>query len=311
MDNTDNKIYWHIPGFCAFRLLNQLLMNMMKSYPEYFNEGYVIGSAYGTFPGAIWNGGRAVIGLTPKAQIQSILDIYNQRNIPVRFTWTNTLIGEKECYDTYCNLIMRLADNGLNQVLVNSPALEKYLRENYPSFKMISSTTKRITDRDRLLEEFEKDYFLVVLDYDLNHDEEVLRQIVDSGNAGRCEILVNEVCYPGCPKRKAHYEQQSRLQLEYDTVTTFPCPNIQTPRKFSECMDRPAFIKDTEIDSYIERGFRQFKIAGRGMPEEYLIESYLYFLVRPEYRELVKNRFETQLRDLRNRVAQGPAKRRI
>ncbi len=286
-------------------------MNMMKSYPEYFNEGYVIGSAYGTFPGAIWNGGRAVIGLTPKAQIQSILDIYNQRNIPVRFTWTNTLIGEKECYDTYCNLIMRLADNGLNQVLVNSPALEKYLRENYPSFKMISSTTKRITDRDRLIEEFGKDYFLVVLDYDLNHDEEVLRQIVDSGNAGRCEILVNEVCYPGCPKRKEHYEQQSRLQLEYDTVTTFPCPNIQTPRKFSECMDRPAFIKDTEIGSYIERGFRQFKIAGRGMPEEYLIESYLYFLVRPEYRELVKNRFETQLRDLRNRVAQGHAKRRV
>ena len=286
-------------------------MNMMKSYPEYFNEGYVIGSAYGTFPGAIWNGGRAVIGLTPKAQIQSILDIYNQRNIPVRFTWTNTLIGEKECYDTYCNLIMRLADNGLNQVLVNSPALEKYLRENYPSFKMISSTTKRITDKERLIEEFEKDYFLVVLDYDLNHDEEVLSQIVDSGNAGRCEILVNEVCYPGCPKRKEHYAQQSRLQLEYDTVTTFPCPNIQTPRKFSECMDRPAFIKDTEIGSYIERGFSQFKIAGRGMPEEYLIESYLYFLVRPEYRSMVKNRLETQLRDLRNRVAQGPAKRRI
>ena len=286
-------------------------MNMMKSYPEYFNEGYVIGSAYGTFPGAIWNGGRAVIGLTPKAQIQSILDIYNQRNIPVRFTWTNTLIGEKECYDTYCNLIMRLADNGLNQVLVNSPALEKYLRENYPSFKIISSTTKRITDKERLIEEFEKDYFLVVLDYDLNHDEEVLSQIVDSGNAGRCEILVNEVCYPGCPKRKEHYAQQSRLQLEYDTVTTFPCPNIQTPRKFSECMDRPAFIKDTEIGSYIERGFRQFKIAGRGMPEEYLIESYLYFLVRPEYRSMVKNRLETQLRDLRNRVAQGPAKRRI
>jgi len=311
VENTESKVYWHMPGFCPFRLLNQLLLNMMKSYPEYFNEGYAIGSAYGTFPGAIWNGGRAVIGITPKAQIESILNIYNQRDIPVRFTWTNTLIGEKECYDTYCNLIMRLADNGLNQVLVNSPALEKYLRENYPSFKMISSTTKRITDKAKLVEEFEKDYYLVVLDYDLNHDEEVLRQIVDSGNAGRCEILVNEVCYPGCPKRKEHYEQQSRLQLEYDTVTTFPCPNIQTPRKFSECMNRPAFIKDTEIGSYIERGFRQFKIAGRGMPEEYLIESYLYFLVRPEYRELVKNRFETQLRDLRNRVAQGAAKRRV
>ena len=33
-------------------------------------------------------------------------------------------------------------------------------------------------------------------------------------------------------------------------------------------MNRPAFIKDNEIGSYIDRGFRQFKIAGRGMPEE-------------------------------------------
>lgn len=311
MDNNDNKIYWHIPGFCVFRLLNQLLMNMMKDYPEYFNEGYAIGSAYGTFPGAIWNGGRAVIGVSQKNQIESILNIYNSRNIPVRFTWTNSLIGEKECYDTYCNLIMRLADNGMNQVLVNSPELEDYLRKNYPSFKMISSTTKRITEKDRLAEELDKDYFLVVLDYDLNHDEDTLNALTESGNAAKCEILVNEVCFPRCPRRREHYEQQSRMQLEFDAMTPFPCPNIQNPRTFSECMDRPAFIKDTEIGSYIDRGFRQFKIAGRGMPESYVIESYLYFLVRPEYRSLVKSKWETQLRDLRSRVSNGSGKRRI
>ncbi len=311
MDSTDNKIYWHIPGFCVFRLLNQVLMNMMKSQPEYFNDGYTIGSAYGTFPGAIWNGGRAVVGSVSKHQIESILNIYGQRNIPVRFTWTNSLIGEKECFDTYCNLIMRLADNGINQVLVNSPALEKYLRENYPSFKVISSTTKRITDPGKLTEEFEKDYFLVVLDYDLNHNEEVLENIVSSGNAGRCEILVNEVCYPGCPKRAEHYEQQSRMQLEYDPMTTFPCPNVQTPRTFSECMDRPAFIKDTEIASYIERGFRQFKIAGRGMPEDYVIDSYVYFLAKPEYRDIVRNKINTSLRDLRSKAQVSAQKRKI
>ena len=311
MEISEKKVYWHIPGFCAFRLLNQVLLNMMRSHSDLFNEGYCIGSAYGTFPGAIWNGGRAVIGSASKQQIESVLNIYSSRNIPVRFTWTNTLIGEKECFDTYCNLIMRLADNGMNQVLVNSPALEKYLRENYPNFKMISSTTKRITDKEMLIEELNKDYFLVVLDYDLNHDEEVLDRIVFSGNAGRCEILGNEVCFPNCPKRKEHYEQQSRLQLEYDSSVSFPCLVSSAPRNFEECKNRPAFISDEEIGSYIEKGFNQFKIAGRGMPESYLIDSYVYFLAKPECREEVRRRMTESVTDLRKKAAQGAPKRSI
>ena len=76
--------------------------------------------------------------------------------------------------DTYCNLIMRLADNGMNQVLVNSPVVEQYIRDNYPSFPLISSTTKRITDTKELISELGKDYRLVVLDYDLNNRESCL-----------------------------------------------------------------------------------------------------------------------------------------
>ena len=166
------EVYWHLPGFCYFRLLNQVIINLMKDYPEKFRDGYRIGSVYGTFPGAIWNGGRAVFGITGKNDIENILKIYNSRGIPVRFTWTNSLIEEKHLQDTYCNLIMRMADNGLNQVLVNTPVLEEYIRREYPDFKLISSTTKRITGVDGVLEELQKDYFLVVLDYDLNHNED-------------------------------------------------------------------------------------------------------------------------------------------
>lgn len=46
---ADKKIYWHLPGFCYFRLLNQVLMNLMKDYPDCFEEKYCIGSVYGTF----------------------------------------------------------------------------------------------------------------------------------------------------------------------------------------------------------------------------------------------------------------------
>ena len=290
---SEKKVYWHLPGFCYFRLLNQVLLNLMKDYPDSFRDGYCIGSVYGTFPGAIWNGGRAVFGITGKDDIKSVLHIYNSRGIPVRFTWTNSLLEEKHVHDTYCNLIMQLADNGMNQVLVNQPVLEEYICKNYPGFKRISSTTKRITGLEGILRELEKDYYLVVLDYDLNHDENILAAIEDK--AAKVEILVNEVCYPGCPKRAEHYRQQSQMQLEYDINTSFPCPNRTRERNFKECMDRPAFISNEQIQEYIDRGFVNFKIVGRGMPIDFVKESYLYFLVKDEHREFIRAKIDSLL----------------
>ena len=292
------EVYWHLPGFCYFRLLNQVIINLMKDYPEKFREGYRIGSVYGTFPGAIWNGGRAVFGITGKNDIENILKIYNSREIPVRFTWTNSQLEEKHLQDTYCNLIMRLADNGLNQVLVNTPVLEEYLRREYPDFKRISSTTKRITGVDGVLEELQKDYFLVVLDYNLNHNGEALKKL--EPHAGRIEIPVNEVCYPGCAYRAEHYKQQSRMQLEFDVNTAFPCPNKTQQRSFAECMKRPAFISNEEIGSYIDRGFVNFKIAGRGMPVEYAKESCLYFLVKDDCRDFIRGKIDRLFEQFRS-----------
>ncbi len=121
------EIYWHLPGFCINFYLYQILLNLMKEYPDKFIEGYKVGSVYGTFPGAIWNGGRTVLGTSNMSTIKSVLDTYERLGAPVRFTWTNSLIEEKHVNDTYCNLIMDIANNGKNQVLVNSKPLEEYL----------------------------------------------------------------------------------------------------------------------------------------------------------------------------------------
>ena len=295
------EIYWHLPGFCYFRLLNQVVINLMKDYPDAFREGYRIGSVYGAFPGAIWNGGRVVFGITGKSEIESVLQIYNKRGIPVRFTWSNSLLEEKHLQDTYCNLIMRLADNGLNQVLVNTPVLEEYIRREYPRFPVISSTTKRITEWGGLLGELEKDYFLVVLDYDLNHDEAVLKAA--EPYAGRVEILVNEVCYPGCVKRAEHYTQQSRLQLEFDVNTGFPCPHKTGERTFEDCKRRPSFVSNREVSELAERGFVNFKIVGRGMPQSFVEESYLYYLVKEEQQDFIRGKIDGLMQQFRSAMS--------
>lgn len=294
---TQKTIYWHLPGFCYFRQLNLATITLMKEYPNCFRPGYKIGSVYGTFPGAIWNGGRVVMGLAGKRDIETTLKLYNSKGVPVRFTWTNSVLEEKHIYDTYCNLIMRLADNGMNQVLVNAPVLEEYIRREYPNYKLISSTTKRINETGGVLAELEKDYYLVVLDYDLNHDEKTLEAI--GSEAGRVELLVNEVCSPGCPLRAEHYAQQSRAQLEFDVGELFHCPNSNQQKGFSECMKRPAFISNEEIGSYVDKGFVNFKIAGRGMPQNYVYEAYLYFLVKEDQRDFIRRRTDELMQKYR------------
>ena len=288
-------IYWHLPGFCYFKLLNLTLIDLLKKYPSCFYDGYTIGSVYGTFPGAIWNGGRTVLGFTSKNDVQRTLKEYNSRNIPVRFTWTNPLIGEDETKDSLCNMIMTQAQNGMNQVLVNSPVLESYLREKYPDFKFVSSTTKRIIDSGALQEELKKDYFMVVLDYDLNHDEAVLKSL--EPEASRVEILVDEICFPNCPKRLEHYRDEGEKQLQFEVAPPFECLNRQQKKSFQDCMKRPAFISKEAMAGYIDRGFENFKLVGRGLPMDLVLESYLYYLVKEEEQEFIRREITRTLQD--------------
>ena len=314
------KIYWHLPGFCYFYKLNTGIIRLMRKFPEKFHEGYDIGSVYGTFPGAIWNGGRAVFGVMSKNDIKRVLDAYNNMCVPVRFTWTNSLLEEKHLNDTYCNLIMELANNGKNQVLVNREVLGDYLRSKYHSvsetlqdvlpnkengsypggyasfmekfgradsgFAFVSSTTKRITNLDEVKKELEGDYALVVLDYDLNCDETTLKAL--EPYADRLEILVDEICYPHCPKRKDHYADESIMQLTFDKDTRYECTNKMTRPSFAEAMKRPHFISNEKLPEYIERGYRNFKIVGRGLPQDMVLESYLYYLVKEKDRDFIK-----------------------
>ena len=289
---------WHLPGLCTFGMINHVLFDTMKKYPEMFRENMKIGSVYGTFPGAIWNGGRNIIdGFTNKREVEKIIKSYNALGIPARFTWTNVLLEEKHTYDTYCNMIMNVGNNGMNQVLVNSPALEEYIRKNYPDYKILSSTTKRILSLDRLKEELKKDYFLVVLDYDLNHDEKVLKELEPC--ADKIEILVNETCQPHCPQRAAHYREISKYQLEFDTSIRFICTDPSPEKRlFKGCMKRPSFISYEQIDEYVARGFKNFKIVGRGEGKEFYVDSLIYYLVKPEHKDFIRKYFNGVLDSL-------------
>ena len=277
MINRVPMINFFLPEFYGnFKLITKL-HDLMQTRPELFYDNIKISAVYGCFPGNIWNGGRVILGSADKSEIDFVISEYNDRGIAVRYTFTNPMLEMMHVLDTYCNLCMRMGDNGKNEVLVNSPVLEKFLRENYPGYKFISSTTKCLGDPEQIKSELEKDYYLVVLDSAMNNTEELFAL----DHKEKIELIVNHYCIDNCPRRREHYRAVGTGQLEYDSADFPLCPNIT--RTFDQIKENRSFITTEDIfGRYYEAGFRNFKLDGRGFKREKVLQSFMYYLVKPE-----------------------------
>lgn len=300
------KARFHIPDFYVHGDLNLYLIDKIAQHPEYFYDDVEIASCYGCFGPALWNGGRAVNGSSNGEFIKATISEYNKRNVPIRYTFTNPTLTPADLKDSFCNRLCREAENGFNEVIVNAPFLEEYIREKYPRFPLVSSTVKQLENYDDLMREFEKDYKLVVLDYNWNNDFEKLDKI-PSELRSRCEILINPYCTPHCKRRKEHYEALGRDQRRcsdsrmdvlaltrqrnapnpFQESQKFNCPN--TDYNFYQITGYSTFVsRENVYGKYMEMGFNNFKIEGRVLATANVVESYVYYLVKPEYRDVVR-----------------------
>ena len=200
-------------------------------------------------------------------------------------------MNEEDLKDPYCNFCMKVADNGMNEVMIFSPILEEYIRKNYPSYKLNSSTCKEIRDINLVNEELKKPYYLVVLDYNFNNKFDELEKIEDKG---RCEILVNTLCTPNCPRRGDHYKNIAKNQRIMLKNRHMPADK-QIPLEHWYCeygemncihtiQGYSTYISPEAIwEKYVPMGFNNFKIEGRTANLFSIVETYCHYLIRPEY----------------------------
>lgn len=285
-------VRFHLPGLRYNYPLNMFWVSMLEKYPEYFREGVEIGSFFGCFPLSLWNGGRLISHDQCDSQfVEMVVKNVNAKGIPVRYTFNNTLISKDELDDPFCNYCMDVANNGMNEVMIFSPILEEYLREKYPNFKYNSSTCKEIKDIDTLNKEIDKDYQYVVLDYNLNNRWDLLE---DVEHKEKLEVLVNTLCTPNCKRRGDHYKNIARNQRIIMKNRKMPADK-QIPIEPWYCeygdhncihtiQDYPTFISVEQIyEEYLPRGINNFKIEGRTAYLFSLIDTYCYYMIKPEY----------------------------
>lgn len=283
-----NKAYFHLPGLFEFYDLYKVFLPLFYTHREYFYDFVEISSIYGAPADAIWNGGR--VGAREYDVIKSF-DLLKQYPISARLTFSNSLLKQEHLEDENCNQLCQLLENQKSGgVIITSDTLLDYLKQKYPSFYYVSSTTKVLTDFNDFVTELNRDDFqYVVPDFRLNKRLQQLQQLFQQ-QKDKVEFLVNECCYFGCKDRKACYENVSRQNLG-EEVEDFICkaPNGNEGYRFSMAMKNPGFISVEDIQNiYLPTGFLNFKIEGRNLGSALVLEFLLYYMVKPEYQLMVR-----------------------
>lgn len=284
--NSKYNINYIMPDFtCCSR--NKFFLDLLKEYPNVLRNNTNFYSFYGIFAGAKWNGGGYLFGyeyVSPK-KMKQIRDFYNKRGIVITFTFTNQLITEEHLHDEYCNQMLKIFHNGMNEVLVVSTVLEKYIKENYPKYKINRSIIN--TEKVPFLLD---NYHLTVLSKFKNKDFDLLKSL-SIEERSRTELLCDELCVNNCPYKYEHYKEYAYIQLHGKNPENAH-KNFGKCRFTEEdyCYYRKR-ISDSKyiityediVNTYMPLGFKYFKLSGRGRYNVLTLVKFMEYLIKEEY----------------------------
>ena len=318
------KAHYHLPGLFEFYELYKEFLPLYRKHREYFYDWCEIGSIYGATADCVWGGGRVGFG---EHDSKEVLKLMQEYGISARLTFSNSLITKEHLPDKKCNELCRIFDigrdnerssgfgndkdieccidngndiSGINKrikvkecrngIIIYSDLLLDYIKENYPDFYFVSSTTKVLTDFGEFENELNREEFrYVVPDFRLNKSFVKLKAL-SQHQKDKVEFLCNECCWFGCTDRKKCYETVSRKNLGEDCPEHYcAAPDAGQGYLFSKAMENPGFIGVDDIkNTYLPMGFSNFKIEGRGLGSAMILEFLLYYMTKPQYQIQVR-----------------------
>ncbi len=277
------QVYYHLPGIFEFFEFYKVFVPLFYEHREFFYPWCTIGSVYGAPSGAVWGGGRAGFGCN--SINRDVLAFTREYNLPLRFTFSNSLISREHLSNKFCNDLCQMFESSNNGIIIYSDLLLEYIHKMYPAYYYVSSTTKVLQEKQELLKELDRDCFsYVVPDFRFNKDFTFLGNL-SPAQKDKIEFLCNECCSPSCTLRKQCYESVCRHVLGYDDYEWKCGSDVDNEGyKFSKAMNSPLFISVKDIrDIYMPLGFSNFKIEGRSLGSALILEFILYYMVKPEY----------------------------
>lgn len=292
-------IKYALPGLIEHHNLNFFILQLKLNNPEFFYDNIEIEVCYGNPQFCIWDGGRVFSNYIQNSseEVEHIINIYNDiYNIKTRYVFTNQILKEEDYYNRYCNILMNIINKNNNKINNNEVVVAdnnflNYLKSEYKNVNFISSTTKCLNTPELALEELNNsDFSLVCLDYNLNNNLKFLKSLSDEQKE-KTELLINAICYPGCPERKNHYYLNSVSHLNYGKKYNMSYCSMAEDQ-YNPLDKNSKFHLDYQKikEIYEPLNFSHYKIEGRTWNDLDLLLTYCEYLIKPEYRNCVLSR---------------------
>lgn len=278
MTGYQSETIFHLPGaFEHFPIYRTFLKIYQEQY-FMFKDNVKIGSVYGA-PSGIWNGES----LLPRhfyayEELKNNYELYQKYNIPVRLTFTNSLLETRHNLDSYGNLLLEIFNTGYNIISCCAPELIDYIVENYNTQYKIAVHDVAIDNLDKY-----KTYDIISLSCLDNKNLEKLKQL-DMDNI---EIVCNAPCLT------KDIMQQYRYGVDYAQLN-YTLPNLP-----NECLGKfETYIFSKNADHYVSArdinniylpmGIKNFRLDGRATGPLNIIEILIDYLIKPEYHLYVR-----------------------
>lgn len=264
------KIKFVLPDILYSFFINIDILNLQKTKPEYFIDDYEISSVYGCFPYSVWALGNDKKYLSEQ-NIKKYISLYQKFGISISYLFDCENITKEELSDTFSNLLLKLAHDKKNSVIVKSDLLANYIKKNYPKYKIIK------LDKHFISRDFSK--------------------LLGIWSKRNINVILNSLCPLNCEYYDVHNKYLEAEKKNFAPCEHFfPCPLKADVNFYSE-QKNSNFIDKEKLEKLIKKGYRTFvisdnkKMANTMVNYSYfdIIESYVYYLVKPEYATIVKS----------------------
>jgi len=189
----------------------------------------------------------------------------------------NNMEWDKDTHQKLLEHLEWLSSAGVDSVTVAIPYLLELIKRQFPHLKVEVSTIAHVSSvaRAKLFESLGANS--IILDSNVNRDFKLLEAI---RNSVRCElgVLTNSLCLYQCPYEYYHNNTLGHASQSHNPLNGFYmdyCVVHCTLDRLSDSSQiiKSRWVRPEDIHIYEEIGIDFFKIGGRAMPTQWIINA--------------------------------------